>query len=189
MLEQLFQKQIVKDHPPFPLPVEEGKVIPTTIEDYVVSKFAATGRTVMVTRWGDAPIVSYKYYDEARDIDVVCTVITEKELRQLVKRSKEIKPRLQLLQDVPITHFIIGHEVPTEEQVALALKKKENAHEGARIFGEVGFTIAAVAVGIVVGLLSVVFRTAVQELCNTRDPILWARTPNGAWILVASWYE
>src|SRR5687768_2311111 len=143
----------------------------TTIQEYAVSIFAETGRTVMVTRTGDAPTKGIRFPDRVRNLDIIANVATKDEIDELLK-IPEMKARFQILESVPYTDIIIGHEVPTEAQIALAKKQRENLQEGAHIFGEVLFTVTAITVGIAVGILSV----CVSALCG-KDPIVWARTP------------
>lgn len=193
----LEQKKLtsVKVAPPFPLPVEKGRIVATTIEDYAVSLFADTGRTVMVTRRGEAPTsVPLRYYDEVRDTDVVCTVATDDEIKELMK-IREMRKRFQILESVPYTHIIIGHEVSTEAQLALKRKKVENFDEGLRIAEATGKTIgmiawqiikisAVVAYGVVILALGLVL----GALCG-KDPVVWARLPDGEWLQLARYYE
>src|SRR5215212_2897720 len=130
MSKQLFENKLVKVAPPFPITpkVMEGHIVPTTVEDYAVSIFAETGRTVMVTRRGDAPIVPQRVYDALRDIDLIIKVGERGDIANL-KKIPEMGKRFQLLESVPYTDIIIGHEVPTAEQLALKKKRIDNARE------------------------------------------------------------
>ena len=201
MLDEKLEKKVVKVAPPFPLPIEEyveGRILPTTIEDYAVQLFADTGRTVMVTRRGDAPIVPFREYDKLRDTDLIIHTASKNEIAEL-KRIGEMRKRLQILDSVPYTDVIIAHEVPTEAQLALKRKRKENFQEGLHIAKTTGetvgviawqiikvtaiaaFYVAAAVVGLTLGIL-------VAALCG-KDPIIWARLPDGEWLEVARFYS
>src|SRR5688572_7949817 len=117
----------------------------TTIEAYVIDRFAQAGITVMVTRSGDAPTEPLRFRDPVRCMDIVATVATETEMDRLMK-IPEMRQRLQILESVPYTDIIIGHEFPTDETLAFKKKRKENFREGLSIAGKtIGF-LATVAV-------------------------------------------
>jgi len=191
-------KQEVKVAPPFPLPVEEGRILPTTIEDCAVSLFADTGRTVMVTRRGEAPIVTLREYDKLRDTDLIIHTASKQEIVEL-KRIREIGDRFQILESIPYTHIIIGEEVPTEAQLTLKRKKQENFHEGLHIAQVTGETVGVImwqvikvtaiaAFYVAVGVVSIAFGLFAAALCG-KDPIIWARLPDGEWLEICRFYQ
>src|SRR5688572_3350277 len=173
MSPKVSTKQDVKVEPPFPI----------TIEDYAIAKFAEHGRTVMVTRWEDAPIEPFREYDSLRDIDLIIKVATPEDIEEL-KKIKQMRQIFQILESVPYTDIIIGDEVPTEAQIATREKQRDNFNEGLVIFGNVLKYSATAAMAIVFFTI-----TIVSELLCGKDPIVWARTPNGAWIELARFYS
>jgi hypothetical protein len=182
MSEQMLEKQIVKVVPPLPI---------TTVEDYAVSLFAETGRTVMVTRRGDAPSIPQREYDALRDIDLIIKVSDDQAMAELMK-IKEMRERFQILESVPYTDIIIAHEVPTAEQLALKKRRVENAREGAQIFGNVIYwsvratvTVAFYAVVITAAAVATAFK---DTFCG-KDPIVWARLEDGSWLEICRFYS
>src|SRR5438552_3789561 len=93
------------------------QVVPelVTAEDFAIKQFAATGRTVLVTMKGDAPIVPSPFFDKRSNSRFTIKVADEKEIGKIKARSKEIRKRFQILDSVPYTDIIIGHELPKEK--------------------------------------------------------------------------
>jgi hypothetical protein len=150
--------------------------------EYAEDAFKMTGRTVMVTRSGDAPIVPLRLYDEARDIDLIVEVADQDDIDELMK-IPEMRKRFQILESVPYTDIIIGHEVPTERQLALKKKRKENIQDGLDLFVDAISILGTIAI-YAVAIPIVIFRHVV---CGV-DPGVWARLPDGEWLEIARYW-
>jgi hypothetical protein len=158
-----------------------------TAEAYAVDAFKVTGRTVMVTRSGDAPTEEMRVYDEKRDIDLIIKVAGQSEIDEL-NRIPEMRKRFQILESVPYTDIIIGHEVPTAAQNALRKKRKEDLINAARVTGSVILWLGQMAVVAGYYAVVVVLTVATSVLCG-EDPVVWARLPDSSWLEVARYYE
>ena len=171
-----------------------------TVEDYAVAKFAESGRTVMVTRNGDAPIVPFTESIGKRRIKYLVTVADQKEIERL-KNIKEMRKRFQILESVPYTDIIVAHELPREKveievidtaaKVSLPLTiPMELLKMVSGPFGMVWEIAQAVTVGafsLVVAGVGLVMGMAVNVAMT--DPIVWARLEDGSWLELARWEE
>jgi hypothetical protein len=173
-----------------------------TAEDYAVDIFAKSGRTVRVTRSGDAPIVPLEELDPVRDTFFVTKVADEEEIEKL-KKIKEMRERFQILESVPYTDIIISHEIPERVIDARQAEERERSRpkrptDGSVTPGQVLGVVAAIAVGLVsvvgiigffaisLGVLAVL--VMLGGMCG-RDPIVYARLEDGSWLEIARWYE
>ena len=171
-----------------------------TVEDYAVAKFAESGRTVMVTRNGDAPIVPFTERDEKRRISYSVTVADQKEIERL-KNIKEMRKRFQILESVPYTDIIVAHELPREKPeidvidtaatVSLPLTVpmellKVVSGPFAMIF-DIAQMVTVGAFSLVVAGVGLAMGMAVNVAMT--DPIVWARLEDGSWLELARWEE
>ena len=175
-----------------------------TDEDYAIQKFAETGRTVMVTRRGDCPIVPFEEHDERRDVKYLIKVADEAEIVKL-KRVGEMRKRFEILESVPYTDIIVAHEQPKPKKeidamdigmkisypitIPLELIKAIAGPLGA-VISIVQFAVVGVF-SLIVALVGLAMGCAVAVAMV--DPIVWARIDDGSdnapWIQIADWEE
>jgi hypothetical protein len=149
-----------------------------------IRAYAETGRTVAITRYGDAPIEPFV------EGKFLYKTATTQEIEKL-KVHKEMRDRFDILDTTtPYTDIIVAHEYTAPKRRKSHEMTRAEYYAMQRRKQALGSVLedTIVGLGTVLGVMIALPFVILGAVCGS-DPIVYARLPSGEWLEVARFYD